>query len=139
MPINNQRYSYESIRVTLSGRELAECAGIDYKQSEESEMTYVLGSKKPVASTNGKRSNEANIMLTQDQYAEIQKNIPRGASLLDIEPFEITVSYLDKDDRLMTDRLSECRFKEVAKDFKTDGPFGQMTLPLNVGDILYNV
>lgn len=139
MAINGKKYSYESIKVTMSGQVLSECAGIDYKESENVEKTYVLGQKQPVAVTSGKREYEGNIMVTGAQYAELQKSIPRGASLSDIDPFEITVNYLDGDDNLMTDRLGQVKFSGVSKDFKSDGDFSVMTLPLSIGTIEYNI
>lgn len=139
MAINGKKYSFESIEVTAFGRKLAEVGEVNYKLSVPEEKTYVLGSKTAVAVTRGKEETEGSIVVTGDQYDEIQKSIDRGAKITDIEAFDVTVSRLDKDDTLMTDRLKQCRFMEIDRAFSTENPHDKLKLPLSIGDIEYNI
>lgn len=136
MAINGIPYSFESIEITLNGK-LIEATGIKYSTKRNVEQKYVLGRSKPAAIIKGAKSNEGELMITHNEIIKLQKAIPRGSDLTDIAGMTIIVKFQDEDNVIYTDVLNNVVFTEQSKDFKAENPNFEYTLPVIIGDIIY--
>lgn len=136
MAVNGKAYSYESIEITLNGK-LIEATGIKYSTKRDVQQKYVLGRSNPAALIKGAKSNEGELMITHGEIIRLQKAIPKGSDLTDISGMIIIVKYQDDDNVIYTDRLTDCVFTEQNKEFKSENPNFEYTLPIIIGGIIY--
>lgn len=139
MAINGKRYSYENVSIAFAGKVVAACDGINYKETTEHEEIKVLGKRSPHAIVDKGASYEGEVMLVMDEFESLQRSIPKGASVTQIAAFDITIVWQAADGSIMTDRLKQCRIKEVGKEFKAGELFSVISLPISIGLIEYNV
>ncbi len=136
MAINGKEYSYESIEITLNGK-LIEATSINYSIKRDVQQKYVLGRSKPAAIIKGSKSYDGELMITHNEIIRLQKAIPKRSDLTDISDMTIIVKYQDEDNIIYVDRLTGCCFSEHKKEFKSENPHFEYTLPITIGDISY--
>ena len=139
MPVNGKEYAWEDINIVLFGRIVEGVSDIKYKVKREQVAIYGRGST-PVAHSRSKKEHEASITLLQSELEAIQKALPAGKDLTDLEAFDITVTYAPQNSlEIVTDVLKGCRFVEYEKGMATGDTHKEVELPLNLSNILYNV
>lgn len=140
MPVNGKEYAWEDINIVLFGRIVEGVTDIKYKVKREQVAIYGRGSI-PVAHSRSKKEHEASITILQSELEAIQKSMPAGKDLTDLEAFDITVAYTPQNNVLetVTDVLKGCRFTEYEKGMSTGDTHKEIELPLNLSNIIYNV
>lgn len=134
--INGTEYAWEDIDIVLLGKILIGVTEINYKAKKEQVKIYGRG-KDPVAYGRSRNEYEASITLLQSEVEALQASLPRGKTLMDIEPFDITVSYAYQGN-VVVDILRSCTFVEFEKKMKTGDTHMEIAIPLNVGKIDFN-
>lgn len=123
----------------MLGRPVIGITSVMYKTTRGKTNVYGRG-KKPVARVRGQEEYEASITLNQSEVEALQKSVGKGKKLSDIPPFDITVAFAPENSlQLTTDVLRFCEFTEVEKALNNQQDNMEVTLPLVVGDIDYNV
>jgi hypothetical protein len=115
--INGQVFSWSSIRTVIFGRSIVGFEEINYSDKNEVAAVYGRGTS-PYDSVVGKEESTADIMLHMGEVVGIQRAIPPGVRIQDIEPFDITVSYQEGGFNI-TDVLRSCRFKANGRTGKS--------------------
>lgn len=139
--INGVEYSWANIQFFFLGKPVFGCTGMEYTTKQEKKNVYATGFE-PVARAKGPKTYEGSITLLQSEYEALQKavkaKLPNG-DLCDIEPFDITVSYIPSGDsvNIVTDTLQNCEFLEVKKQSKQGDMNMEVTLPLIIGGIVW--
>lgn len=132
-------YAWADIKVVMLGRPVIGIRGVRYKVSRTKTNIYALGSK-PVARTRGNKEFEGELVLLQSELEAIQKGLPKGQDITDIRPFDIVVSYAPNEGgQIVTDMMKAVEFLEVEKGMNQNDPNMELTLPVIIGDIQYNV
>lgn len=116
-----------------------QCTGISYKTESDVEEKYTLGSRKPAAIIRSAEKNSGTLMLTIDEFNEIQKAIPRGESLLNLIDVYIVVKTLSRDGTEMVDRIEDVFFTEIPLDYKAEESAYAIELPFKAGNIQYRL
>ncbi|WP_448529172.1 hypothetical protein [Raineya sp.] len=135
--INGTEYAWEDIEVVLLGRPLIGVTEISYKTKKEQVKIYGRG-RDPVAYGRSRNEYEGSITLLQSELEALQQSLPRGKTLTDIPAFDITVAYA-YENAVVVDILRGCTFTEFEKKMKTGDTHMEISLPLNIGKIDYNV
>lgn len=108
--INGQRHSWSSIEVQLLGRLITGMTGIKYEEKVEKKNYYGAGNM-PVGRGIGNYEATASLTLHAYEVDAVQKSLPIGKRITDIEQFDITVCYLpDGQDKLITHVIRNCEF-----------------------------
>jgi hypothetical protein len=132
-------YAWADIKVVMLGRPVIGIRGVRYKVTRTKTNIYALGSK-PVARTRGNKEFEGELVLLQSELEAIQKGLAKGQDITDIKPFDIVVSYAPNDGgQIVTDMMKAVEFLEVEKGMNQNDPNMELTLPVIIGDIQYNV
>lgn len=139
MAINGKQFSFEDIKLSLAGKVVTGCTGVSYQEQQASEQVHVLGQAEPYATISGAKTYSGEVRLMMDEYDALQDSIPRGKSLTDIAGFEIVVLRLGANNILRTDVLRKVKFMEVNKEMSAGETFHEITLPISIAKIDYNV
>ena len=108
--INEKKYSWSDVNVTLLGRTVEGITAIEYGDKEDINPVKGRG-KKPIGYTQGNYETEGvKLTLLVDEVRAIQSKLPKGQHLASIQPFPITVSYLDEAGGLVKETLRACKF-----------------------------
>lgn len=134
-----REFSGKDVQVSALGRPIA-LTEIKYKAKQEKKNKHVLGKKTPYAKIIGRKEYEGEMVLPQSELEAIQRSLPAGKDPLDIAQFDVLVMYIDEGTGLIiTDKLKDCEFTELEKGMKQDDESMDVTMPLNIGEILYNI
>lgn len=115
--INNNRYSWASVRTTINGIYIPDITAIEYSREREKELDYGAGYK-PKGKIYGKEKCTAKITLNMEVVQKLREiAIPFGGSIVDLPEFIITVSFLPNIGLpLVTHTLIGCEFlKDTVK------------------------
>jgi hypothetical protein len=136
--IQGKEYDFEDIKVKIFDKEPIGVTSVKYGHKQETKLQHGTG-KHAISYTRGKYEATGEIGLLQSEFEAMQRTLPKGKSLTDIPPFDITVSYaMEGDTNAVTDILKGCFFTEVSKELKTGGEAMEIKLPIIVTRILYN-
>jgi len=139
MNINGKEYSWGDVEVVLFGRPLVGIRGIEYGVKQEKELQYGRGNK-PYAIQKGNKAPEGSITVTQSELEAMLRAAGPGKDLTDIPGFQVVVSYIPEEGApIVTDVLRNCEFTEGTKSLKQNDKAMEITLPLLMLDIEYNV
>jgi hypothetical protein len=137
--VQGKEYDFEDIKVKIFDKEPIGITAVKYGHKQETQLQHGRG-KTAIAYTRGKYEATGEIGLLQSELEAIQRTLPKGKSLTDIPPFDITVSYaMEGDTNAVTDILKGCFFTEVSKELKAGGTAMEVKLPLVITQVLYNV
>lgn len=137
MALLQREFNWQDVTIQMMGKVVAGARAVKYTAKCDQINVYALGGK-PIAIATGKKEFEAELTIIQSELEALQRSLPAGKSILDIQAFDVVVVY-ENDGLLVTDILKNCRFTEVTKEIKVDDPFMEITLPIAVMDIQYNV
>lgn len=135
--INGKTYDWASISASLLGRELVGISGIKYEDEVEMEFNYGKG-RMPVNHGEGNYKAEGSITLHIEEIIALQKSLPAGKRLQDIAPFDITVSYINESNELVTDKLVYCKFMKNGRDVKQGDKLIETEFDLLIGQVKWN-
>lgn len=107
---------WNSITIRLFGRDVIGVKSISYDDQQEVDNEMGAG-KYPVGETDGVYTAKAAIELLNEEYLGIQKSLPKGKRIQDIDATDILVSYTYQDE-VVTDILHNVRFKNNGVDVK---------------------
>ena len=133
-----QEFTFQDVVIQMLGKPVTGARGAKYTEKQAVTNIYGAG-KKPVSRSYGKKEYDGELKILQSELEALQSTLPRGRSILDIAEFDVVVSYADASGKLITDILKHCKFMEVSKELDVDSEFMEVTLPLSIGDIEYNV
>jgi hypothetical protein len=140
MQFPNNEYAWEDIKIILPGTALPSdgVVGIKYDSNKEHVNIYGAGDS-PVSMGRGKREFTASVTVLQSVIEGMQSSLPRGKSLLDLTPFNITVSYAPAGGTAITDQLIGCRIAKLPKEMKSGDTHMEVELEIIPFNIKYNV
>jgi hypothetical protein len=115
--INGARFSWANIRMNIFGRTYEGFTAISYDDVVKKTNNYGAG-RMPVNRTRGNYEPKCSITLYDYEVQAIQSGLPKGKRLQDINPFDITVSYVDDNGIAVTDVIRNCEFTNNVRDIK---------------------
>jgi hypothetical protein len=116
--INGTRHSWASITINLLGRIVTGVSAISYEEKQEKKNNYGAGIF-PVSRGLGKYEASAKITLFSYEVDAILKTIGLGKRLIDIEPFDIVVTYMPVGSDLLVNHLiRNAEFTNNKRDIK---------------------
>ncbi len=140
MEFNSKEYAWANIEVALFGQKIRGCRGVKYKKTQEKEPVYGAGDK-PHTIQSGNVAVEGEISILQSTLEKIleetRATLGPGASLTDIPPFDIPVSYKPKyGGKIVNDVIKFAEFTEVEKGMNQGDKFMEITLPFVALDVI---
>lgn len=135
--INGNIYSWSDVQVRLLGRTLQGIVGVNYERTQSKTNLYGAGND-PIARVHGQNEYAASLTLTLNELHGIEDELGAGGSILDIEPFDVIVSYVVKGTKVVKDKILECEFTGNRRDFSNGDNEFQVELELIVGRIEFN-
>lgn len=108
--INGQSYSHGMIVCSILGRPVIGVKSIEYSQKQEKKDGYYAGNL-PADRGYGIKEAEGKITLAMKEVEAIMSRLPKGQGLVDIGPFDITVSWVSGNNTLIQHKLKNCEFK----------------------------
>lgn len=136
--INGTEYAWEDIQIHIGGNSqpLEGVTDIKYKSARNIESIYGKGSK-PVAYGRGQHSFEGSITVLQSTLESLIKASPNKDPKRVV--MEITVAYAPEGGVAVTDSLKYAIIKEFEKGMAAADTHAEISLPLFIGDIEYDV
>lgn len=128
MLINGQSYGWSDIVCLVAGVPVTGVTAIDYDDKQEIKNIYGAG-RHPVARGKGRVTPSAKITLEMEEVLAIQSRSATGR-LQDLAPFDILVTYLPEDGRIIHDVIKDCQFTENARKWKEGDTNQSVELPL---------
>jgi hypothetical protein len=134
-----REFSGKDVQVSMLGKPV-NLTSIKYKASQSKENMYVLGKKAPYAKVVGRKEFEGEMTMPQSEFEALVRSLPAGNDPLDIAPFDVVVMYIDETTGfIVTDVLKDVEMTEYEKEMANDDDMMEITIPLNIGDILLKV
>ena len=138
--INNlgKLQGWNNITVNLLGRDVVGITELSYSDNTKKENAMGAGNM-PVGRTESNYEAKASITLYKEEVDGIQKSLPRGKRLQDIEMFDIIVEYQLKNGQVIKDIINSAEFTGKAIDVKQgDGSIAHK-LELIISDIDWDI
>lgn len=137
MAVRGFEYAFEDLQVSLLGR-VFDVQEVKYNYKKDHKT--IRGRKgRAIAMVRGDEAAEgASITILQSDFEAIQRTMPKGKTLVHLEPFDVTVCYAPEGGAITTDILKFCRVTGQEKGFKNGDGNMMVELPLEVGEIEYN-
>lgn len=111
---------WNNVTINLMGRDVVGTDELEYSDSTKKENAYGQG-KFPVGWTEGNYEAKVSLSLFVEEEQAIQRALPPGNRLQDIDPFDIIVQYADPGTGLIImDTIHNCQFTGRAKSVKND-------------------
>lgn len=114
---NDNRFSFVSLVITLGGLSFTEISGIGYNDTLNRGMVMGTSSYK-LGRTRGTYDASANISILKENHAILLAYLGPGWAA---KQFDVTVSYVEINQPLITDQLVSCAFTS-GKDAWKYGP-----------------
>ena len=115
--VNGKSYNFTQIFVKILGAPVASVSAISYVEEQVKENNYGAGDR-PVSRGQGVKTTTASITISMNDVEAIRDVAPNG-SLLDIEAFDIQVSYLNAQ-KVVTHILKNCEFTDDGVEASKD-------------------
>ena len=116
--INGIRHSWGSVKMNILGRTVTGVDAISYGEKQEKKNNYGAGNR-VVSRGRGRIEPNAKFTLHAYEVDAIQKQLPKGKTLFDIEPFDIIISYMPEgSDGLITHVIRNAEFTSNQRDIK---------------------
>lgn len=106
--INGKAYSHAQIVARIGGIPIAGLTSISYSETQEKKNNFGAGTR-PVSRGHAAKDATAQIGISMNDIEAIRTSAPNG-SLLDIEPFDIVVTFLNIGSGVATHTLKNCEF-----------------------------
>lgn len=105
--INGKAYDYTQIIVQILGAPVPSVSAISYSEEQSKENNFGAGSR-PVSRGRGAKNASGSITISMNDIEAI-RDVVAGGSLLDIEPFDIVVTFMNLQ-KVVTHTLKNCEF-----------------------------
>lgn len=139
MAFNSEEYGWNDLTVQLLGRPVIGLRGVKYGQEQDKQNVYGKG-KRPIARARGQVTYEGEIKVLLSELRALLQSEGNGRSLVGIRPFDVVVVYAaEAGGALTTDILKYCEFTKAEIDLNQGDAFVEITLPIIIGDIEWNV
>lgn len=116
--INGTRHSWASVKVNVLGRTVSGISAVSYEDKQAKVNNYGAGNF-PVSRGLGNYEASGKITLHAYEVDAIQRTVGQGKRLIDIPPFDITISYLEQgNDGLTTHVIRNCEFTSNKREVK---------------------
>lgn len=138
--INNlgKLQGWNNITVNILGRDVVGITELSYSDTTKKENAMGAGNM-PVGRTEGNYEAKASITLYKEEVDAIQKSLPKGKRLQDIDMFDIIVEYQLKNGQVIKDIINGAEFTGKAIDVKQgDGSIAHK-LELIISDIDWDI
>ncbi|MGL4956553.1 MAG: hypothetical protein ACRC9X_05190 [Bacteroidales bacterium] len=131
--INGQSYTWGDIVCLVAGVPVTGITAIDYEDNQEVKNNYGAG-RYPVSRGKGRITCTAKITLEMDEVLAIQGRAINGR-LQDIAPFDVQVSYIPGNGRIVHDIVRDCQFNTNKRTWKEGDTNQPVELELIVSKI----
>jgi len=131
-------FAWRDISIFLLGKAVTGARNVSYEATQDTEHVQGIGAE-PLGVAVGQKTYEGSLTLLQSEVEALQASLPRGSSLLDIQPFDISVSFANASGSIVTDRLRGCVFKNVPKEMGNEDMFMEVELEIIITRIEYNI
>jgi len=138
--VNGKRYGWEDVTIALPHGILIDVAGIDYEDEKEVKEIYGKGSM-PNGYGSGNYKASGKLTILREEFEQLLRDARAAGAktLYGIPPFEITVSYSNEDQPVITDILHQCKFKKTGRSSKQGDEKAEVELEfLILGGIEWN-
>lgn len=130
---SSDEFGWNHITVSINGKVMMACLGIQYKDSIDSEPIYGKGGE-PIGIQDGNRKLEGSIKCHQ---SELDSMIGTGdAGVKALKGLSIQWSF-QNEGRISTRVFNGCRITETGEDYKQGDKFGEIELPFIFTSINY--
>lgn len=133
--INGKSYSYVDLVVVIAGVPVFGIDQLTYESTQEKTNNYGA-SALPVSRGRGKKEFTGSVTLSMNEIENIRDAIDSG-SLLDVEPFDIQVTYINPQ-KTVTHILKNCEFTSDGADTSEGDTKIAKQLNLIMSHINYN-
>jgi len=133
--INGTAYSWSQIVINIFNQRVTGVKKIMYKEDEEIQDNFGAGNR-PVSRSFGKIETEGSIELFMSEIEALTVAIPSGR-LQDIPEFDIVVSYLPSNGRVVSHVLKNCRFKTNGREASEGDLEITQEIDLQIGEIIW--
>lgn len=137
--INGNAYAWEDVKVLIDGTviPLVGIKSIEYTTEKNHYNIHGAGDS-PVELGRGLKNHNGSITLLQSALEALQAALNPGEDVT--KPvYNFTVAYAPEGASAKVDRLVACRFTSVPKAIGHDNTHMEITLPMVIGEIKYNV
>lgn len=107
---------WNSVKVSLFGRELEGIVEVTYGMEQEKENVFGAGVS-PIGRGKGNRTATFSMTLALEERLALLDSIPPGTSLLDIPPFDVPISFM-YGTKVYTDVVRNVEFKNDGVETK---------------------
>lgn len=105
--VNGRAYDFTQIIVKILGAPMVSASAINYAEEQSKENNFGAGNR-PVSRGHGAINANGSVTLSMNDIEALRDVAPDG-SLLKIEPFDIVVSFLNRQ-KVVTHILKNCEF-----------------------------
>lgn len=131
--INGTSYSWSQIELKILNQAVPGVKEIKYKDDQEIVDNYGAGNR-PVSRGYGKITTTASLKMEMAEVEALQAAVPDGR-LQSIPEFDIIVSYLPEQGKIVTHTLHNVRFKSNAREPKEGDTSVDVEIELAVSHI----
>lgn len=132
--INGRAYDFTQVVVKIFGASVSSVSAISYSEEQAKENNYGTGTR-PVSRGRGAKNASGSITLSMNDIEAIRDTIDTG-SLLDIEPFDVQISYLNSE-KVVTHILKNCEFTNDGVEASQDDKDLKKSFDLVISHINY--
>lgn len=138
--MKSNEFAWRDVKVVIAGRPITGIRGVKYKTSRVVDKIFA-GGDEAHSKTKGNKTPTGELVLLQSELEALQITAKAngGQDVTDLT-FDIIVNYSKSLlDAMVTDHLVECDILEFEKGMLQGNPNMEITLPLDIGKINYNI
>lgn len=138
--VNGNAYAHEDVKILFDGSviPLVGYTNIEYTTEKNHYNIHGAGDS-PVEMGRGLKNFSGSITLLQSALHALQSAITTPGKDITNVVYNLTVAYAPEGGTPSIDRLVAVRFTSVPKGIGTQNPHMEITLPMVIGEIKYNV
>ncbi len=130
MKFDSREYSWSNLEVVMLLKNITKIRGVKYASKKEKEYLHAKGDD-PHAIQSGNKTYDGEIILLQSEVEALDKLVLPHQDLTDLAPFNLIVSYVDKNsNKITTHTLKSVEFTEDSRETKQGDKFMEITLPI---------
>jgi hypothetical protein len=132
--INGRAYDFTQVVVKILGAPVASVSAISYTEEQAKENNFGAGSR-PVSRGRGAINASGSITISMNDV-EALRDVSLGGSLLNIQPFDVQVSFLNSQ-KVVTHILKNCEFLDDGVEMSQDDKDVKRSFNLVISNIKY--
>jgi len=129
-----QEITLKDAEIYIGGVRVAGVREFNYKVMQEHENVHGLGGV-PISQGSGTINFEGEVKLLRSAYLDLLERVPRGSYITQLRLDVVQSQFDSSRGKQITTRALSCLIKEADVQQKFDEKFGEVTLPLVIGDI----